>query len=76
MLPGTYQIPSTVMTFKYQKSKKISADSAPITMFASAKTLMNRLTYRAANLKAPASILAPRPACQILATCINCISCL
>jgi hypothetical protein len=36
----------------------------------------HRLTHRAANPKALASILAPRPACQILATCINCISCL
>jgi hypothetical protein len=36
----------------------------------------HRLTHRAANPTAPASILAPRPACPILATCINCISCL
>jgi hypothetical protein len=36
----------------------------------------HRLTHRAANPKAPASILAPRPACPILGTCINCISCL
>jgi hypothetical protein len=35
-----------------------------------------RLTYRAANPQTPASILATRPACQILATCINCNSCL
>jgi hypothetical protein len=58
------------MTFKCQQSKKKSADSAPITMFASV------FTHRTANPKALASILAPRPACQILATCINCISCL
>jgi hypothetical protein len=31
----------------------------------------HRLTHRAANPKEPASILAPRHACQILATCIN-----
>jgi hypothetical protein len=36
----------------------------------------HRLTHRAASLQAPASILAPRPAYQILATCINCNSCL
>jgi hypothetical protein len=34
------------------------------------------LTHRATNPQAPASILATRPACQILATCINCNSCL
>jgi hypothetical protein len=62
LLP-TQQIPSSVMTFKYLQSKNKSADSAPITMLASVYTPMN-------------SILAPRPACSILATCINCISCL
>jgi hypothetical protein len=36
----------------------------------------HRLIHRTANPKAPASILAPRPACQILTTCINCSSCL
>jgi hypothetical protein len=41
MPPGTYQIPSSVMTFRYQQSKKKSADSAPITMFASVYTPMN-----------------------------------
>jgi hypothetical protein len=76
MPPGTYQIPSSVMAFTYQQSKKKSADSAPITMFESVYTPTHRLTHRAANPKAPASILAPRPACPILATCINCISCL
>jgi hypothetical protein len=33
-------------------------------------------SHRAANPQAPASLLATRPACQILATCINCHSCL
>jgi hypothetical protein len=33
--PDTYQIPSSVMTFKYQQLKKKAADSAPFTMFAS-----------------------------------------
>jgi hypothetical protein len=33
-------------------------------------------SFTAAKPKAPASILAPRPGCPILATCINCISCL
>jgi hypothetical protein len=47
----------------YTQSKKKSVDSASITMFASVYTTMN-------------SILAPRPACPILATCINCVSCL
>jgi hypothetical protein len=61
------KIPSLVMTFKYQQSKKKSADSALITMLASVYTPMN---------SSPASILAPRPPCQILATCINCSSCL
>jgi hypothetical protein len=36
----------------------------------------HRLTHRAANPKGPASILAPRPACQILAHCSTCNSCL
>jgi hypothetical protein len=36
----------------------------------------HRITHRAANPKEPASILAPRPACQTLATRINCFSCL
>jgi hypothetical protein len=36
----------------------------------------SNVSNRAANPKAPASILARRPACQILVTCINCISCL
>jgi hypothetical protein len=39
--PGTYQIPSSVMTLKCQQSKKKSAASAPITMFASVYTPMN-----------------------------------
>jgi hypothetical protein len=38
--------------------------------------LWHRLTHRTANPKALASILAPRSACQILATCSNCSSCL
>jgi hypothetical protein len=41
MPPGTHQILSSVMTFKYQQSKKKSADSAPITMFTSVYTPMN-----------------------------------
>jgi hypothetical protein len=35
-----------------------------------------RLTHWATNPQAPVSILAPRPAYQILATCNNCNSCL
>jgi hypothetical protein len=36
----------------------------------------HRHTHRAANPQAPASILAPRPAYQILAICNTCITCL
>jgi hypothetical protein len=49
---------------------KKSADSAPITMFASVYTPMNLSPHSPSRQSA--SILAPRPACPILATCINC----
>jgi hypothetical protein len=41
MSPGTCRILSSVRTFKYQQSKKKSADSAPIMIFASVYTPMN-----------------------------------
>jgi hypothetical protein len=36
----------------------------------------NELIATLTNPQAPASILATRPACQTLTTCINCNSCL
>jgi hypothetical protein len=36
----------------------------------------NMCTFAASTVPFSTSILAPRSACQILATCINCISCL
>jgi hypothetical protein len=51
--------------------------SAPIMMFASLYTPMNSSPHSTATKpQAPASILAPRPAYQILAICNTCISCL
>jgi hypothetical protein len=54
---GTCQIPLTVMTFKYQQSKKKSAYSAPITMFASVYTPINSSPHS--------------PSCQFKGACVD-----
>jgi hypothetical protein len=73
MPPGTYQISV------FRKDLEMPTVKEEISRFSSHYNVLISVHLNeliASLTDPPASILAPRPACQILVTCINCSSCL